>query len=101
MAAREQLQQQGVGTRVVSMPCWELFEQQDAEYKEQVLPNSCRKRLAVEAASTFGWERYTGLDGAVVGMTGFGASAPGDKLMEHFGFTAENVLKAAQRLLAK
>lgn len=101
MAAREKLQQQGVGTRVVSMPCWELFEQQDANYKEQVLPNGCRKRLAVEAASTFGWERYIGLDGAVVGMTGFGASAPGDKLMEHFGFTAENVLKAAQQLLAK
>ncbi|MCD6527146.1 MAG: transketolase [Desulfuromonas sp.] len=101
LAAREQLQQQGVGTRVVSMPCWELFEQQDAAYKEQVFPNSCRKRLAVEAASTFGWERYTGLDGDVIGMTGFGASAPGGQLMEHFGFTADNVLKVAQQLLAK
>ncbi len=100
MAAREQLQQQGIGTRIVSLPCWELFEQQDATYKEQVLPNSCRKRLAIEAASTFGWERYVGLDGAVVGMTGFGASAPGGKLMEHFGFTTENVLAKAQELLA-
>jgi len=101
MAAREQLQQQGVGTRIVSMPCWELFEKQDADYKEHVLPNSCRKRLAVEAASTFGWERYIGLDGDIVGMTGFGASAPGGELMEHFGFTADNVLAAAKQLLAK
>lgn len=101
MVAREQLQQQGIGTRIVSMPCWELFEQQDAAYKEQVLPNSCRKRLAIEAASTFGWERYVGLDGEVIGMTGFGASAPGGELMEHFGFTADNVLQTAQQLLAK
>ncbi|OQY19517.1 MAG: transketolase [Desulfobacteraceae bacterium 4572_35.1] len=101
MAAQEQLQQQGIGARVVSMPCWELFEQQDAAYKETVLPPSCRKRLAVEAASTFGWERYVGLDGEVIGMTGFGASAPGGELMEHFGFTADNVLKTAQELLAR
>jgi len=101
MAAREQLQQQGIGTRVVSMPCWELFEQQDVVYKEQVLPLSCRKRLAVEAAATFGWERYIGLDGAVIGMNGFGASAPGNELMEHFGFTADNVIKTALRLLEK
>ncbi|MDY0189129.1 MAG: transketolase [Desulfuromonas sp.] len=101
MAAREQLQAQGIGTRVVSMPCWELFEQQPAEYKEQVLPRSCRKRLAVEAAATFGWERYVGLDGAVIGMSGFGASAPGDELMQHFGFTADNVVKTALELLEK
>lgn len=101
MAAREQLQQQGIGTRVVSMPCWELFEQQDTAYKEQVLPPSCRKRLAVEAASTFGWQRYVGLDGDVIGMTGFGASAPGNELMEHFGFTPENVLQKALALLGK
>jgi transketolase len=99
MAAREQLTQQGIGTRVVSMPCWELFDQQDASYKEQVLPNSCRKRLAIEAAATFGWDRYIGLDGAVIGMTGFGASAPGNELMEHFGFTTANVVKKAQDLL--
>jgi transketolase len=76
-----------------------LFEQQDAAYKEEVLPSSCRTRLAVEAASTFGWERYIGLDGAIVGMTGFGASAPGNKLMEHFGFTADNVVAKAKELL--
>ncbi|MBN2645601.1 MAG: transketolase [Desulfuromonadaceae bacterium] len=99
LAAREQLQQQGFGVRVVSMPSWELFEQQDAAYREQVLPSGCRKRLAIEAASTFGWEHYVGLDGAVVGMTGFGASAPGGQLMKHFGFTTENVVAQAQQLL--
>jgi len=101
MAAREQLQQQGIGTRVVSMPCWELFEQQDDSYKEQVLPGSCRKRIAIEAAATFGWERYVGLDGAVIGMNGFGASAPGNQLMEHFGFTSKNVTETALKLLAE
>jgi transketolase len=99
LAARDTLQNEGIGVRVVSMPSWELFEQQDAAYKEEVLPSSCRTRLAVEAASTFGWERYIGLDGAIVGMTGFGASAPGNKLMEHFGFTADNVVAKAKELL--
>ena len=99
VAAREQLQQRGIGVRVVSMPCQELFEQQDAAYKEQVLPAACRKRLAVEAAAGFGWERYIGLDGAIVAMDGFGASAPGGELMEHFGFTAANVVEKALELL--
>ncbi|WP_321529710.1 transketolase [uncultured Desulfuromonas sp.] len=99
LAAREILHQQGVGVRVVSMPSWELFENQDSAYKEEVLPSACRARLAVEAASTFGWERYIGLDGAIVGMTGFGASAPGGQLMDHFGFTTDNVVAKAKELI--
>jgi transketolase len=99
LAAREQLQQEGVGVRVVSLPCWELFEQQAREYRDQVLPPACTRRVAVEAASTFGWERYVGRCGKVVGMTGFGASGPAGKLFEHFGFTTENVAKQVRALL--
>ena len=99
LAAKEQLEKDGIGTRVVSMPSWELFEAQDAAYKQEVLPPACRKRLAVEAASTFGWERYVGLDGTVIGMEGFGASAPGGTLMQHFGFTPDNVVEQARKLL--
>jgi len=99
LAAREQLQKEGVGVRVVSLPCWELFEQQTADYRDEVLPPTCTKRVAVEAASTFGWERYVGRCGKIVGMTGFGASGPAGKLFEHFGFTAENVAKQVRELL--
>ncbi|MDD2556661.1 MAG: transketolase [Desulfuromonas sp.] len=101
MEARQELEKDGIGTRVVSIPSWELFEAQDAAYKEKVLPRACRKRLAIEAGLTFGWERYVGLDGAIIGMEGFGASAPGDELMQHFGFTSANVVKQARQLLAK
>jgi transketolase len=100
LAAREQLQQEGIGVRVVSLPCWELFEQQSGAYRDEVLPPTCTTRVAVEAAATFGWERYVGRCGRVVGMTGFGASGPAGKLMEHFGFTAENVAKQVRELLA-
>jgi transketolase len=99
LAARDELQNEGIGTRVVSFPSWELFEQQEEAYREEVLPRSCRKRLAIEAASPMGWERYVGLDGDVIGMDGFGASAPGGKLMEHFGFTSANVVEHARQLL--
>ena len=84
--------------RVVSMPCLDLFEEQSAEYKESVLPKSIRKRLAVEALSGFGLDRYVGLDGKVIAMQGFGASAPQDKLFKKFGFTVENVVKTALEL---
>jgi len=99
LAARDQLQQEGIGTRVVSLPCWELFEQQSAAYRDEVLPPACTARVAVEAASTFGWERYVGRCGRVVGMTGFGASGPAGKLFEHFGFTEENVARQMRELL--
>jgi len=101
LAARQELEKDGIGTRVVSIPSWELFEAQDGVYKEKILPPECRKRLAIEAGSTFGWERYVGLDGAIVGMGGFGASAPGDELMHHFGFTCANVVKQARKLFHK
>jgi transketolase len=100
LAARELLQAEGIGTRVVSLPCWELFEAQSAEYRQEVLPVSCMVRLAVEAASPFGWERYVGTGGEVQGMTGFGASGPAEDLMSHFGFTPTHVAQRLRRLLA-
>jgi transketolase len=93
------LLEKGIKPRVVSMPSWEVFEKQSAEYKESVLPNAVRKRIAVEALSPFGWEKYTGLDGKIIAMNSFGASAPFDALNEKFGFTAENVVKAAEELV--
>jgi transketolase len=96
--ARGILKEKGVDARVVSMPSWELFEEQTDEYKESVLPKAVRKRVAAEALSGFGWERYTGLDGAVVCMNGFGASGKFDILMDKFGITAEAVAGAALKL---
>jgi transketolase len=99
MAARETLQAEGVGVRVVSLPSWELFEAQDQSYQDEVLPPDCSARVSVEAGATFGWERYVGSAGAIIGMTSFGASAPIDALMTHFGFTAENVVAKAKEVL--
>ena len=99
LAAQKTLQADGVGTRVVSMPCWELFEAQDGAYREEVLPAACTKRVSMEAGSRFGWERYVGLDGIAIGMNEFGASAPAGELMQHFGFTAENMVAVAKQLI--
>ncbi len=99
LAAQAELENSGVGARVVSMPSWELFEAQSAEYRETVLPAACTKRVAMEAGSSFGWERYVGFEGTVLGMQTFGASAPAAKLMEHYGFTAANFVAAAKNLL--
>jgi transketolase len=93
--ARAALAKVGIGARVVSMPSWELFDRQDAAYREAVLPAAVTARVAVEQASTFGWARYTGLQGSVVGMTSFGASAPLEALQRKFGFTVEHVVAAA------
>ncbi len=97
--AREQLQQEGIGTRVVSMPSWELFEGQSEDYREEVLPNSATARLAVEAGVRQGWDRYVGPKGDVLCLDRFGASAPGDVALRELGFTVENVLIQARRLL--
>ncbi len=97
--AKDMLAKEGIDVRVVSMPCMELFEQQDDAYKAQVLPASVRARVAVEAASDFGWGKYVGLDGATVTMHGFGASAPAELLFEKFGFTAENVANTVKNVL--
>ncbi len=97
--AAQKLRQEGVSVRVVSMPSWELFEEQSAEYKETVLPKSVQARIAIEAASPMGWERYTGANGATVTLNHFGASAPGQTLFQKFGFTVENVVAQAHNLL--
>jgi transketolase len=89
----------GVAARVVSMPSWELFEEQDASYKESVLPSGVEKRLAVEAASSFGWHKYTGLKGDIISVDHFGESAPAELLFKKYGFTVENVLEKADKLL--
>jgi transketolase len=95
--ARERLQADGIGTAVVSLPCWELFEEQDAGYRRSVLGDA--PRVAVEAASPFGWTRYVASEADVVGMTTFGASAPGDELFRHFGITADAVAARVRRLI--
>jgi transketolase len=98
--AQEKLAAEGIQARVVSMPCWDLFEEQGAEYKESVLPSAVRARVAVEAGATIGWERYVGLEGRVVGQTQFGASAPAKDLLKHFNYTAENVVEHAKESIA-
>lgn len=97
--AKEELKKDGIDVRVVSMPSMDAFEEQTEAYKESVLPKSCRKRVAVEALSDFGWYRYVGLDGKVVSMKGFGASGPAASLFEKFGFTVENVVATVKSIL--
>ncbi|EHY3796004.1 transketolase [Escherichia coli] len=99
VSAAKALTEEGRKVRVVSMPCTERFDNQDAAYKESVLPKAVRKRLAVEASIAGFWERYVGLDGKVIGMTSFGESAPANVLFKYFGFTPENVLAQARELL--
>ncbi len=99
MEAMRALAQQGIAVRVVSMPCCEAFDAQPLEYREGVLPRWCRARVAVEAATVDFWRKYVGLDGAVIGMTSFGASAPAAQLYEYFGITALHVADAVKRLL--
>ncbi len=99
LEAGKELAKGGTKTRVVSMPCWELFDGQPAEYREKVLPKAVRARVAIEAGVKTGWERYVGLDGTIIGMDGFGASAPAEVLYEKFGLTAECVVQAAKKLI--
>ena len=99
--AYEKLKAEGIKARVVSMPCWEIFEKQDAAYKESVLPASVTARVSIEMASTFGWERYTGPKGKIIGMHSFGASAPLKDLLKKFGFGADSVVAAAKSVLGK
>ncbi|WP_432247465.1 transketolase [Streptomyces sanyensis] len=100
LSAREELAAEGIAARVVSMPCWELFDRQPREYREAVLPPGVTARVGVEQASTFGWDRYVGDRGAVVGMHTYGASAPLKKLITKFGFTPERVAQVARDVLA-
>ena len=96
--AATELDKDNISTRVVSMPCMDVFETQSKEYKEEVLPKNVRNRVAIEALSSFGWDRYTGLDGRVISMNSFGASAPQDLLFKKFGFTKENVVATAKEV---
>ena len=99
LEAREQLQQDGIPTRVVSMPCTELFEEQPQEYRDEVLPPSVTARLAIEAGVRLGWDRYVGPQGDVICLDRFGASAPGEVALKNLGFNVENVLMHARALL--
>jgi transketolase len=101
LAAHRQLTREGIRSRVVSMPSWELFEAQSSEYRLAVLPPAVRARVSVEAASPFGWERYVGPEGAMLGVNHFGASAPGPEVMARYGFTVENVVATAKAVLAR
>lgn len=97
--AKDILAQKSIDARVVSMPCMQLFDEQSKEYKQSVLPNNVRARLAVEAAATFGWHKYVGLDGDVIGIDTFGASAPAKELFERFDFTVENIVQKSLEIL--
>jgi transketolase len=93
LTAQQKLKEQNIATRVVSMPSWELFEKQDAAYKEKIFPKTIRKRLAVEAGSSLGWHKYVTDEGGVIGIDKFGESAPGEEVMKAYGFTVENIIK--------
>jgi transketolase len=99
--AQKVLASEGIHVTVISMPSWDRFEQQPKEYKEQVLPPTVKKRLAIEMAASLGWERYTGDEGDILAIDRFGASAPGEKIMEEYGFTVDNVVKRVKALLNK
>ncbi len=101
MGAKEELKKEGIDARVVSMPCMELFLKQDSAYQESVIPDAVRARVAMEAGATMPWYRFTGLDGKVLGIDHYGASAPAKILFQEFGFTVENVVKAAKEVLKK
>jgi transketolase len=101
VAAYETLKTQGINARVVSMPSWELFEKQDAAYRDSVLPPDITARVSVEMAATTGWERYVGTKGKSIGMHTFGASAPLKDLLKKFGFLPERVVDTAKEVLGK
>ena len=97
----ERLRDEGIGVRVVSMPSWELFEKQPEEYRNRIVPPEITARISIEAGVTLGWHKYVGLQGEIVGIDHFGASAPGKTVLKEFGFTSENVLSRIRALLAK
>lgn len=101
LEAHQRLTQGGIRSRVVSMPCWELFDAQPLSYRDAVLPPSVHARVSIEAGSPFGWDRYVGSEGAIIGVADFGASAPGPVVMREFGFTPEHVVEAAKAVLTR
>jgi transketolase len=101
VGAYERLKAENIKARIVNMASWELFEEQPEDYKDEVLPPDIKARVSVEAGSTHGWHKYIGMDGIAIGVDHFGASAPGEILLEKFGFTTENVINKAKELLGK
>ena len=101
VAASEKLAERNIRSRVVSLPSWELFDEQPREYRDAVLPPGIDKRLAIEAGSPQGWHRFVGMHGEIIGVERFGASAPGEMVLSEYGFTVENVCERALRLLEK
>jgi len=101
VGARQKLEAEGVPTRVVSMPCWEFFEEQPPAYRDEVLPPSVKARLSIEAGVTLGWQKWVGDEGDSIGLDRYGASAPGDIVMKEYGFTVENVVARAHAVLGK
>jgi len=101
LAAQKVLADEGIAARVISMPCMEMFLKQDKEYQESVIPSAIRARVAMEAGATMPWYRFTGLDGAVIGIDHFGSSAPAAILFKEYGFTVENVVETAKKVLNK
>ena len=99
VAAAAKLEADGIGSRVVSLPCWKLFAEQDAAYRESVLPRSVRRRLSIEAGASLGWERWVGDEGAILAIDRFGASAPAGTIFKELGFTADNVAETARRVI--
>ncbi len=101
LEAAEILMKDGIKARVVNMPCLEIFDRQTENYRKQVLPPEIESRLAIEAGASMGWHKYTGLKGNIIGIDRFGASAPANILLEKFGFTVENIVNRAKKLLRK
>jgi transketolase len=101
VAAHQALTGEGIAARVVSLPCWELFEQRDQPYRDQVLPPQVRARVTVEESSTYGWHQYAGTGGAILGMETFGASVPIQQVQAKFGFEPAHVIEAARDQLAR
>ena len=99
MQAKEELKKENIDVRVVSMPSQDLFDKQSPEYKESVLPNSIRKRLSIEMASSFGWGKYVGLDGITMAIDRFGASAPANDVITNYGFTVDKVKENVYKLV--
>jgi len=100
LEAHDQLTRDGVASRVVSMPCWDLFQAQPQSYRDAVLPPGVKARVSVEAGSPLGWERYVGLDGAIIGLNRFGASSPGETVMRELGFSSQHIVEVAKSLLS-
>ena len=99
LEVQENLKNQGIEARVVSMPSWDLFRKQPKSYQDQILPPHCKARLAIEAGAPQGWEEWVGENGHVLGISIFGASAPAKELFKHYGFTAENIIRKVMKMI--